>query len=75
MFGKSKILKTIKIEGMSCAHCSKKIETALKEIKDIKSVKVYLEEKKAEVVLKQEIDNSILTNTIEELGFKVMEID
>ena len=42
MFG-NKIIKTILIEGMSCGHCSKRVEEALKAIKGVKSVSVSLE--------------------------------
>ena len=28
MFGKEKIVKTLNVEGMSCMHCVKKVETA-----------------------------------------------
>lgn len=73
MFGGNTITKTIKVEGMSCGHCAKKVETALKEIKEVKSVKVILEEKKAEVVLKNEIDDTVLKNVIEDLGYQVIE--
>ena len=38
MFGKEKIVKTLKVDGMSCMHCVKKVENALKEVKGIKSV-------------------------------------
>lgn len=74
MFGGNKITKIIEIEGMSCGHCSKKVETALKDLKEVKSVNVSLEEKKAEVILKQEVDNDVLKNTIEELGYEVVNI-
>jgi len=73
MFG-SKITKTILIEGMSCGNCSKRVEEALKGIKGVKSVSISLEEKKAEVILKSEIDNEILKTAVEEIGFKVVEI-
>ena len=43
MFG-NKIMKTIFIEGMSCGHCSKRVEEALKSVKGVKSVEVSLEE-------------------------------
>ena len=69
MFG-NKIIKTIFIEGMSCGHCSKRVEDTLKSIDGVKSVSVYLEEKKAEVVLKTDIDNEILKQTIEDIGFE-----
>lgn len=72
MFGNQKITKTIKIEGMSCMHCAKKVENALKEIKGVKSVKVMLEEKKADVILKEDVDDKVLKDKIEELGYTVV---
>ena len=73
MFG-SKITKIILIEGMSCGHCSKRVEEALKAIKGVKSISISLEEKKAEVILKSEIDNEILKTAVEDVGFKVVDI-
>ena len=74
MFGNKKIKKNIKIEGMSCMHCAKKVENGLKEIKEVKSVNVNLEEKNAEVILKREVENDILKKKIEDLGYEVKEI-
>ena len=74
MFG-NKIIKTIFIEGMSCGHCSKRVEDTLKSLDGVKSVSVSLEEKKAEVVLKKDISNEILKSSIEDIGFEVMEIN
>ena len=71
MFG-NKITKTVFIEGMSCGHCSKRVEEALKSVKGVKSVVVSLEEKKAEVVLKTDVDNEVLKVAIEDIGFKVI---
>lgn len=73
MFG-NKITKTIYIEGMSCGHCSKRVEEALKNIKDVKSVKVNLEAKKAVVALKNDIENEILKTAVEDIGFQVINI-
>ena len=73
MFG-NKITKTIFIEGMSCGHCSKRVEDVLKSVRGVKSVIVSLEEKKAEVVLKTDVDNEILKAAVEDIGFKVTEI-
>lgn len=39
----------LKIEGMSCGHCVKAVETALKAVDGVKSVHVSLEEGKATV--------------------------
>lgn len=74
MFGNNKTTKTIKIDGMSCEHCSKKVEMALKGIKEVKSAKVDLTEKKAEVILKENIDENILKSVVEDLGYEVKEI-
>ncbi len=73
MFG-NKIIKTIFIEGMSCGHCSKRVEEVLKSVNGVKSVSVSLEEKKAEVVLKKEISNELLKTSVEDIGFEVTEI-
>lgn len=70
MFGNKKT-KTIFIEGMHCEHCSKRVAEALKSIKGVKSVSISLEEKKAEVILKTDIDNKVLKQTIENIGFEV----
>ena len=73
MFG-NKIIKTIFINGMSCGHCSKRVEDALKSVNGVKSVKVSLEEKKADVILKNDVDNEILKNAVEDVGFEVVDV-
>ena len=73
MFG-SKIIKTIFIEGMSCGHCSKRVEEALKSVAGVKSAKVFLEDKKAEVILKNDVNNEILKSAVEDVGFNVVDI-
>ena len=73
MFG-NKITKIILIEGMSCGHCSKRVEEALKSVEGVKSVLVYLEDKKAEVVLKNDVNNEILKSVVEDIGFEVVDI-
>ena len=73
MFG-SKITKIILIEGMSCGHCSKRVEEALKSVKGVKNVSILLEEKKAEVILKTEVYNDVLKQAIEDIGFSAIDI-
>ena len=74
MFG-NKITKTIFIEGMSCGHCSKRVEETLKSIKGVKSVSISLQEKKAEIILKTDVNNEILKTTIQDIGFQVINIE
>ena len=71
MFGKEKIIKILNVEGMSCMHCVKKVETALNEVKGVKSVKVNLENKTAEVTLKEDMDIEILKKVVEDAGYEV----
>lgn len=74
MFG-NKITKTIFIEGMSCGHCSKRVEEALKSVNGVKSVSVSLEEKKAEVVLKKNVSDDVLKIAVEDIGFEVTKVE
>ena len=71
MFGKEKIVKTLNVEGMSCMHCVKKVEMALKGVKGVKSVKVNLENKTAEVTLKENVDIEVLKKAVEDAGYEV----
>ena len=73
MFG-NKITKTIFINGMSCGHCSKRVEAALKSVNGVKSVKVSLEEKKADIIMKNDIKNNVLKNAVENVGFEVVNV-
>lgn len=74
MFG-NKITKTIFIEGMSCGHCSKRVEDALKAVNGVKSASVYLEDKKAEVVLKEAVPDETLKTAVEDIGFEVTNVE
>ena len=53
-------------------HCVNTVESALKEIPEVKSAKVNLEEKTAKVVLKEEVGDEVLAKAVEEAGFKVV---
>lgn len=66
--------KVIIIEGMHCMHCVEKISNELQKIENVKKVKINLKKKEAVVVLKDEVEEETLTNSIEGLGFKVVEI-
>ncbi len=74
MFGRNQIKKTIKIEGMHCEHCAKKVENALSELANVKKAKVNLKKQEASLVLEKEIDNKVITEAIENLDFKVTDI-
>ena len=67
--------KIVCIDGMKCGGCANRVKNALSNIKGIKNVEVNLEEKKATFKLKKDISNEEIENTINELGFKVTNIE
>ncbi len=69
------VKKVIFIEGMSCAHCQKRVEELLKKQREVKDVKVDLREKKAEVLLDSNMSDRLLKDLIEDLGYEVRKIE
>jgi len=63
--------KKIFIEGMSCQHCVNHVKNALEELDGIKSAKVSLENKWAEVELSQDVANEKIKEAIEDAGYEV----
>ncbi len=68
-----KMKKTIKIEGMMCAHCTGRVEKALNEIEGVK-VNVSLEDKAAYVDLLKEVSDEELKNVVAQAGYEVVDI-
>lgn len=68
-----KTMKKIIIEGMSCGHCSARVEKALNDVTGIKA-KVNLEENTAYVELTAGVTDNILKQIVEDAGYKVKEI-
>lgn len=66
--------KKINIEGMSCMHCVKHVEEALKELAGVIKVTVDLNEKNAVVELDGDVQDSQLKEVIEEVGYDVIGI-
>lgn len=65
--------KTIHIEGMSCMHCSARVEKALNEISGVDAT-VNLSEKLAIVNIDEDISDETLKNAVIEAGYEVTEI-
>ena len=65
----------IKIKGMHCEGCEKRIENALGDIKGVKNVEADYKSGTAVVETKSKIDNKKIEDTIEDLGFKVENIE
>ena len=65
--------KVMVIEGMSCGHCSARVEKALNAIDGV-SAKVDLEKKEAAIELSGTVDDAALKAAVEEAGYEVTEL-
>jgi len=63
--------KTFKIDGMSCAHCSGRVEKALNALAGIKA-KVDLDSKTATVESGADIDDARIAAAVEDAGYTVV---
>ena len=61
--------KTLSVGEMSCMHCVKRVEDALKNVKGVASVDVSLDNAEAVVTLEKEIDDAVLLNAVTEAGY------
>jgi copper chaperone len=61
--------RVLKIEGMTCGHCSMRVEKALKGVAGVSSVQVDLARKEA--VIAGSAEESALARAITEAGYKV----
>ncbi len=63
--------KEILISGMTCGHCVKRVENALLEIDGVNSVVVSLEEKRATIEADDKIEDQLLKDAIDDVGYTV----
>ena len=67
--------KTVDIEGMSCRHCAKRVEDALKSAKNVISAEVNLKKNIAVVNFSEEMSDTQIKELIEAEGYNVTAID
>ncbi|NCC14794.1 MAG: heavy metal translocating P-type ATPase [Clostridia bacterium] len=65
--------KVLKIDGMSCGHCTARVEKALNAIDGV-TAEVSLEGKSATVTLANEISDETLIQTVTDAGYEVVDI-
>ncbi|MBR1540047.1 MAG: heavy-metal-associated domain-containing protein [Clostridia bacterium] len=63
----------LNVDGMMCSGCENRVQNALKTIKGVKEVKASHEEKKVQIILKQDVDEQIFKDKIADLGYEVIE--
>ena len=72
--GEKKIMeKTLKIEGMMCAHCQKHVHDALSKIASVTEVTVDLENKTARVLAVRDIANDEFKQVIADAGYELVD--
>ncbi len=72
--GNEAMTKTMKIEGMMCAHCTGRVEKALSAIDGVSAVEMSLEGKSATLTLAKDVDNKVLTDAVTEAGYEVVSV-
>jgi len=65
-------MKTLKITGMSCGHCERRVKNALEEIDGVTVISVSASEDRAEV--ETSVEDAVLIAAVEEAGYNVTEI-
>ncbi len=67
-----KIVKTLNIEGMMCAHCQAHVQKALEETAGVTEVEVSLEENRATVTMDPGTEEQTLVDAVTAAGYKVV---
>ena len=67
----NKVKKILNIKGMSCQHCVRHVEEALKELDGVIDVYVNLDENTAIVEMQEAIADELIKSAIEEAGYEL----
>lgn len=66
--------KTMIIDGMSCGHCTGRVQKALEAIEGVSGVVMSLEEKSAVVTLDKDVEDEVLRDAVTQADYEVVEI-
>ena len=66
--------KTMKIEGMMCAHCEARVKKCLEEVPGVAAAQVSHEAGTAVVALSQDVPNDTLKAAVEAQDYKVLAV-
>ena len=64
---------TLKVEGMTCEGCERRIQNVLMDIDGVENAKASHVDKNVKITLNKDIDINILKEAIEDLDFEVVE--
>jgi len=68
------LVKTLNIKGMSCGHCSARVEKALNSINGVEA-KVDLETNSAKVILTEAVSDNMMKAAVDNVGYEVTKIE
>ncbi|SMP56177.1 heavy-metal-associated domain-containing protein [Anoxynatronum buryatiense] len=66
--------KLVKIKGMTCGHCSARVEKMLKGLEGVADAVVDLEGENAIINLSAPVDDALIREAIDDAGYDVIDI-
>ncbi len=72
-YNKIMLEKTMVIKGMSCGHCSARVEKVLNAIDGVEAT-VDLESNSATIKLSADVSNEVLKKAVDAIGYTVVEV-
>ena len=66
--------KKLIVEGMSCSHCSGRVEKALAAVAGVSAAHVDLDSKTATVTLTSPVEDGALAKAVTDAGYEVSSI-
>ncbi len=72
--GEIKMKKTLIVEGMSCSHCSGRVEKALNGLDGVQKAVVNLDSKEAEITLDSDVADDALIQAVTDAGYEVSSV-
>lgn len=69
------MIKTVKIEGMSCSHCTARVAAALMGLDGVENAEMSLENKTAVLTLSKDVSDDVIRETVDDTGFDVVGIE
>ena len=64
---------TLKVEGMTCEGCERRIQNVLMDIDGVENAKASHIDKNVKITLNKDVDINDLKEAIQDLDFKVIE--
>ena len=64
--------KTLKIEGMMCAHCEARVKNCLEALEGVKTAEVSCRDGSATVTLEKDVSDATLKKAVEDQGYRVV---